>query len=134
MSKTIRQIVEFAGVTAKELFNVYVDAKKHAEAIGAPVTMSRKAGAKFEAFGKGRVQGKNLLIIPGRVIVQSWRAQPWKNSDPDSILVLAFSKSTRGAKIDLVQAAVPDQAYDAINDGWHKNYWKPWREYLRRHS
>ena len=41
------------------------------------------------------LSGKNLLIVPNRLIVQSSRGTHWKKSDPDSILVLEFSKTPR---------------------------------------
>lgn len=109
---------------------MYVDAKKHAAAIGAPVTIRPIAGAMFTAFGKKGVRGKNLLVAPHHMVVQAWRAQSWKTSDPDSVLVLTFAETRRGARINLVQAAVPDHAFKMIDDGWRNMYWKPWRAYL----
>lgn len=38
-------------------------------------TISRKVDGKFKAF-EGQLEGKNILIIPGRQIVQLWRATP----------------------------------------------------------
>jgi activator of HSP90 ATPase len=131
MSKTIQQTIEFEGVTPEELFEIYVDAKKHAAAIGAPVTMSRRLDVEFSAFGSGFVRGRNLHIVDQRQIVQTWRAQAWKESDPDSILILAFEKSPGGARIELLQASVPDHAFRTISDGWTKMYWDPWRAYIR---
>ena len=43
------------------------------------------------------LSGSNLLIIPNHLIVQSWREKPWKKTDPDSILVLRFSKIVEAA-------------------------------------
>jgi hypothetical protein len=131
MSKTIQQTVKFAGVTPGELFDLYMDAKKHAAAIGEPVTITRRAGAKFTAFRGGSIYGKNLLVVPKRLIVQSWRAKGWNASDPDSILVLVFGKNGIGAQVELTHANVPDDAFRGISDGWHSFYWKPWQAYLR---
>ena len=45
---------------------------------------------------------------------------------------LFFSPGQRYSEdIDLVQAAVPDQAYEPIDDGWRQMYWEPWKDYLR---
>jgi hypothetical protein len=51
--------------------------------------------------------GKDLLIVPKKMIVQSWRSSAWKKTDSDSILILNFSKTASGARVDLVQAKVP---------------------------
>ena len=48
-----------------------------------------------------------LAILPKRLIVQSWRGSDWRKSEPDSILVLAFSPARRGGRVTLVHAHVP---------------------------
>jgi activator of HSP90 ATPase len=130
MTRTIEQRIQFEGVTPQELFDTYVDPRLHSKAIGAPVTMSRETGATFAAFGQQMVRGKNLLVSPRLLIVQTWRAQVWKDSDPDSVLILRFVKSAGGAAIELVQSGVPDGAYEKIRDGWNEMYWKPWSRFV----
>ncbi|HEX6177457.1 MAG TPA: SRPBCC domain-containing protein [Thermoanaerobaculia bacterium] len=129
--KTIEQRIEFGGVTPEDLFEMYVDPRKHAKAIGAPVTISRDAGSTFAAFGEQMVRGRNLLVAARSRVVQTWRAQSWRDTDPDSIVVLTFTRTAGGAAIDLVQAGVPDASYDAMNEAWHQMYWTPWRQYLQ---
>lgn len=62
MTKAIQQSVKFQA-SPKELFEIYLDSKKHSEATGAPARLSRKAGGSFTAHG-GQLCGRNLLIIP----------------------------------------------------------------------
>ncbi len=131
MPKTIHQSVEFRA-SPEELFDIYMDSKKHAAAVGAPASIGRRAGGTFWVFGRNAVRGRTLLIVPKRLVVQTWRAQLWKRSDLDSVLTLAFHKHGRGARIELVQALVPDRLFDIIDAGWWTRYWEPWREYLRR--
>ena len=128
MTKTILQSVKF-NATPGELFELYLDAKKHSAATGAPVKISRKVGGAFNAFG-GAISGRNLLIIPGTMIVQAWRSTHFKPSDPDSILVLCFSKASGGSRVDLVHVNVPQQDHKGVTQGWQKYYWKPWKKYL----
>ena len=42
------------------------------------------------------------------MIVQSWRAKPWKKSDPDPILILLLHKTGRGGQIELSHVGMPD--------------------------
>jgi len=128
MTKTILQSAKF-NATPGELFELYLDAKKHSAATGAPVKISRKVGGAFNAFG-GAISGRNLLIILGTMIVQAWRATHWKKTDLDSILVLTFSKAPEGGRIDLVHVGVPQHDHKGVRLGWPKYYWKPWRAYL----
>ena len=129
--RTIEQHVQFDEVTPEELFEMYLDPRIHSRAIGAPVTMSREPGSMFAAFGERKVRGKTLFIAPKSRVVQTWRADVWKDFEPDSVLVLTFTKTANGAVVDLVQAGVPDAVYDTIYKGWLDMYWKPWRDYLQ---
>ncbi|HEY5175806.1 MAG TPA: SRPBCC domain-containing protein [Terriglobales bacterium] len=120
MTEAIQQSVEFR-VAPDVLYEMYMDSKKHSQA----------TGAAFTAFG-GELLGKNLLILPKKMIVQSWRAAHWKKSDPDSILVLTFSKTKSGGRVDLVHVNVPEHDHQGVTQGWETYYWKPWRAYLAR--
>ncbi|HKV03775.1 MAG TPA: SRPBCC domain-containing protein [Candidatus Acidoferrales bacterium] len=128
MTKTIQQSVRFRA-RPEELFDIFLDSKKHSAATGGKASVSRKAGGKFTAWN-GQLRGRNLLVVPKRLIVQSWRATQWKTGDPDSILVLQFSKARGGAKIDLVHVNVPQHDHKGVTQGWPKYYWKPWKKYL----
>ena len=132
MTKPIHQTVRFNASPA-ELFAIYMNAKKHGAAIGAGVTVSRKAGAQFTAFDGG-LTGCNLLIVPNRMIIQSWRADTWKTSDADSILILLFSQAGRGGQIELIHLNVPAHTHTRIKNGWSKHYWARWKRYVKKTS
>ncbi len=80
MPKTIRQTVRLSA-SPDELFGTYMDSKKHGAAVSSTASISRAAGGKFSVFG-GYVQGRNLLIVPKRMIVQSWRGRDWRAGEP----------------------------------------------------
>jgi len=128
MTDAIQQTVEFE-VSPKTLYGLYMNSAKHAKATGLPAKMSAKAGGTFRACGKA-LRGKNLAVVPGKMVVQAWRSIAFKKSDPDSILILTFSKTARGARVDLVHVNVPEQDHKGVTDGWPKYYWNPWRAYL----
>jgi activator of HSP90 ATPase len=132
MTKPIVQSVTFKA-SPEELFEIFTDSKKHSAATGARASVSAKAGAKWTAHG-GMILGRNLLVVPGRMIVQAWRAAHWKDSDPDSILMMTFSAAPGGGKIDLVHAGVPEHDHQGVSKGWPQYYWKPWKAYLKGQS
>jgi activator of HSP90 ATPase len=105
-----------------------MDSKKHSRSTGAPAQMSRKSGSKFTAFGK-QLEGKTLHVVPGKQIVQFWRAAHWKKED-FSILVLNFSRVAGGAQIDLVHIGVPTYDQKGVRKGWPKYYWRPWKKFF----
>lgn len=130
MARTIQQTVKF-GVPPGRLFDIYLDSKKHAAAVNSQASISRKVGGRFRIFG-GMLRGKNLAIVPKRMIVQTWRGLDWKKGEADSILILTFSRAPGGGRINLVHANVPDRRSARINRGWHTYYWRPWKASLRR--
>ncbi len=130
MTKPIVQSVTFRA-SPRRLFEIYTQSKKHSAATGQKASVSNKAGGRFTAF-EGAISGKNLLVVPNRMIVQAWRATHWPKTDPDSILTLTFSKVPGGARIDLVHVGVPQHDHQGVTQGWPAYYWKPWRTYLSK--
>ena len=130
MSKPIVQGVTFKA-SPKELFEIFTNSKKHFAATGAKARVSAKPGAKWWAFD-GMILGKNLAVVPGRMIVQAWRASHWKDSDLDSILILTFSQAPSGGRIDLVHVGVPQHDHQGVSKGWPNYYWIPWKAYLKK--
>ena len=130
MTKAIQQTVTLKA-SAAELFDTYLDAKKHAAVIGSKVSISVKEGKPFRAFD-GMLQGRNLVIVPKRLIVQAWRSSGWNKQDLDSILTLRFSDTPNGGRIELVHVNVPAHDLTGVTEGWKKYYWVPWRQCLKQ--
>lgn len=128
MTKAIQRSVMFRASPA-ELFEIYMNSKKHSAATRARAKISRRVGGRFTAFD-GMLRGKNPFILPQRMVVQAWRAAHWKKADPDSILILWFRKAPGGGRIDLVHAGVPPYDHRGVREGWPTFYWKPWKAYL----
>ena len=132
MTKTIQQSIRFSASPAA-LFEMYLDSKKHSAATGGKAKLSRKAGGAFTAWNK-MLRGRNLAIVPNKMIVQTWRSVNFKPGDADSILILEFSKGPGGGQVDLVHVNVPPQDQKGVTNGWPNYYWKPWRKYLKGKS
>jgi activator of HSP90 ATPase len=133
VSLKIRQTVKLSGVSPDQLFDAYLDPKRHGAVTGSRVRISRDVGGAFSAFD-GEISGRNLLIVPSWMVVQSWRSKKWKKTDPDSVLILAFGKTKKGARIELVQTNVPGHDLRGVDEGWKKYYWTPWKAYLKKRS
>jgi|SRR5271167_682239 len=129
MTPVIHQRVRLR-TSPQPLFDLYLDSRKHSLSTGAPARVSRKAGGTFKAFG-GQLEGRNLLIAPGRQIVQLWRASHWKKEDW-SILILTFSRAAGGAQVDLVHVGVPRYDHKGVSKGWPQYYWRRWKSYLEK--
>ena len=132
MTPTIVQSVVFSA-SAKELYDIYLDAKRHAACTGGKVKISTKAGGAVFRRLMESYHRRTLWTIPGQMIVQRWRSKSWKKSDPDSILVFDISSADKKGRIDLVHVNVPEQSDHAgVTNGWKKYYWTPLKAYLHR--
>jgi activator of HSP90 ATPase len=126
MNKIIEQTIKFANTTAAELFDIYVNPQKHSIFHGGAETkMSAIAGDSFSLLN-GNLNGKNLLVVRNRMIVQSWRGNVWEENDLDSILTLVFSNTKTGAQIYMTHSCTPKQ----FKELWKQVYWDPIREFL----
>jgi activator of HSP90 ATPase len=129
MSKTIIQDVVFKGTTPKAIYDIYMESKKHSKATGAPASISPEEGGEYSAHN-GYITGKNLQLIPGKLIVQSWRAQSWPEDSVDSTFIIYLEPQRADTLLHAVHANVPDSAADDLDKGWHKMYWEPFRLYI----
>ena len=130
MNKAIEQRIQFKGARAEDLFDIFLNPKKHSAIHGGAETkISKKNGEKFSLLN-GNLTGRNLLIIPNRMIVQSWRGNVWEGDDLDSILILVFSNTGNGAQIEMVHAFTPNQ----FTELWNKAYWQPIKEFIKQNK
>jgi activator of HSP90 ATPase len=118
--RTLQQNVAIQGASPSELFAIFTDSTKHGELIDANATGDGKQGSKFTAFD-GFVTGVNLLVVPDRLLVQTWRGSVWEERDLDSILILHFDAADGGGQIRMVHAGVPPQ----FEERWEEFYWQP---------
>lgn len=117
--------------SAEILFDMYLDPSAHQAITGSPVLIGDERGAQFEAFN-GSLTGKTIDVVRPTLIIQSWRSENFKDTDPDSTLILSFTPEGNEGRIDLVHLDVPNQDYDGVNQGWEQHYWVPWHAYLLR--
>ncbi len=116
--KTIKQVVKFSTSPVE----VY-------EALGEKALISPKVGGKFSAYS-GYIEGRNLKLEPGKLIVQEWRGTDW----PDGVYSRAtfkIKKTKTGSELVFTQSGVPDEQYKSISQGWVDYYWKPMEEMFK---
>ena len=70
-TKNLKQTVTFSHARPQAVYDLLMDAKKHAKLAGGKVTMSNKTGGKFSVFD-GYCKGYNIELKPGKKIVQAW--------------------------------------------------------------
>jgi activator of HSP90 ATPase len=85
-------------------------------------------GGAFSAWG-GHLTGYNLVLQPGRKIVQAWRATGWWPNHY-SIVIFDIRPARRGARLQFTQIGIPPHRYSGHYRGWIETYWTPMKEIL----
>ena len=170
---TLSQTVHFNGASAKQMFGLYASSEGHQSITGLPANYLDGAGAvvsdaivggQLMAFcfepDKCAVNARVLDIQenPGvYTIVMSWWNFGWlqaidtadftleQRGAPDSLLIVTFRDTLRGAQVELVQANVPDYRVvipnpdgteengplsTIVNTHWNTLYWDKLRRLL----
>ena len=127
--KTIKQAIIFK-TEPHDVYEVFMDEKKHSEFTGSKAKISRKTGGKFSIY-EGSIEGKNIELIRDKKIIQSWRYEDWPKGHYSTI-TLVLRKNDKGTKMEFTQMGVPEDKYKAIKQGWMDYYWSPMKEMLER--
>jgi len=127
---TIRDSVAIPA-TPDEVYDAYMDPKKHSKFTGSKATGDAKVGGKFTAWD-GYISGKNLTLEKGKRIVQEWKTTEWPEGYPPSKLELTFKKVKGGTEVTMVHSDVPAEQADDYRQGWTDFYWKPLKEFFKK--
>jgi len=111
------------------VYDAWLDSAGHSKMTGAKAKASNKVGAAFTAW-EGYIQGKNIELVPGKRIVQSWRTSEFTDADPDSTLTVTLAPAKGGSKLTLEHSNVPDDQKSYEDGGWKDNYFAPMKEYF----
>jgi len=126
-TKTIRQTVKFSAPPSV-VYNLLMDSKKHQSLSGEKARISRKVGGPFTAWN-GHITGFNLVLNPGRKIVQAWRATGWW-PEHYSIAIFDIQEAAAGSKLTFTQIGVPPNRFSGHYRGWIEAYWTPMKEVI----
>src|SRR5258706_10218450 len=129
MAKTIIHEIVFKNAAPKDLYDLYMNAKKHSVATGAPAKITAKEGAAFSTHN-GYISGKNLRLVKNKLIVQTWRAMSWDKTDPDSVFSIFLEPKGKNAVLYAIHANIPDKHEAGVDKGWYQHYWEPWKKFL----
>jgi activator of HSP90 ATPase len=128
--RTIKQKV-VVSATPDEVYDAFVDAKKHSAFTGSKASFDPRVGGEFTAWD-GYISGKNLKLEKGKRIVQEWVTTEWPKGYPPSKLELNFRKVEGGTEISMTHSEVPAEQADEIAQGWIDFYWDPLKGYCKK--
>jgi len=127
---TIKQKV-IVPASPEEVYEAFLDPKKHTAFTGSKATGNPKVGGHFTAWD-GYISGKNIELEKGKRIVQEWVTTEWPQGYTPSRLELTFSKVKGGTEITMVQSNAPAEQAEELKEGWTEFYWSPLKEYFKK--
>ena len=79
----------------------------------------------------GYIHGANLQLVPGKTILQSWRATEasWPKSYYSKVR-FELTRVAKGTKVKFTHSGVPVEHAGHLAQGWKDHYWRPLRDYL----
>lgn len=113
----------------KSVYEAWMSSQEHGKFTGGKAVIDPKKGGNFTAWD-GYIQGKNLELVPGRKIVQSWRTAEFPSRSPDSRLEVLLEKAKDGTKITIFHTNIPDGQGERYRQGWLDYYFKPMKGYF----
>ena len=115
--------------SAQEIYDAWLDSLTHSEMTRGEASMSDEVGAAVSAWD-GYISGRNLDLVPGERIVQSWRTTQFADEHEDSIVTLTLEDVEGGTLLTLVHSDVPDGQTSYEKGGWEEHYFEPMKEYF----
>ncbi len=125
--KTIEQEILIKS-TPHELYEVFMDSKKHSKLTESKAKVSREVGGSFSVY-EGALSGKNVELIQDKKIVQTWRGngENWSKGYYSTI-TLILEPVESGTLIKFTHIDIPEGAYESVKEGWIAYYWDPLKE------
>ena len=115
----------------EEVYDAFLDSKKHFVFTGSRATVVPRIGGRFTA-GDGYISGRNLELEKGKRIVQEWQTTEWPSGYPPSRLELTFEKVKGGTEISMTHSNVPAEQAEYYREGWIEYYWTPLKKYFQK--
>jgi uncharacterized protein YndB with AHSA1/START domain len=112
-----------------EIYQAWLDSIIHSEMTGGEANMSEEVGADVSAWD-GYITGRNLELVAGERIVQSWRTTEFDDAYEDSIVTILLQETDDGTLLTLEHSNVPDAQRSYEEGGWQSNYFEPMIAYF----
>jgi uncharacterized protein YndB with AHSA1/START domain len=119
--------------SAQEIYEAWLDSLAHTEMTGAEAIQSDALGAEVAAWD-GYISGRNLELVPGERIVQSWRTSEFTDAHEDSIITVTLTETVDGTTLTLLHVNVPAEQTSYEEGGWQQHYFEPMQEYFAKRN
>jgi len=130
-TKAFNQVILFKA-SPEEIYDALMDSKKHSKFTGSKAVIGKKTGDSFSVYD-GYIEGKNIELIPGKKIIQTWKAtdEGWPEEHYSTIEFI-FKKTNEGTELQFKHTDIPSTVKADYAQGWQDYYWKPMKAILEK--
>lgn len=111
------------------VYTAWLSSEEHSAMTGGEAKIGASPDAPYKAWD-GYIEGRNVELVPGRRIVQTWRTSEFPNGHPDLLLTVELEPIAGGARLTLTHRGVPDGQTSYETHGWKEFYFEPMRVYF----
>ena len=117
----------------EQVYAVLTDGEKFAAVTGQPARLSDHEGEAFTLFS-GRVEGRQIELVPGERVVQAWR---FGGEHPDtwdagvySVVRFTLAPEGEGTRFVIDHEGIPPEWHEHISSGYPTFYQDPLAKYF----
>ena len=115
------------------VYAVLTDGAKFAAATGQPARLTDQEGEEFTLFS-GRVEGRQIELVPGERVVQAWRfggnhPEAW-DAGVYSVVHFTLERAGNATKLVIDHDGVPAEWQEHIASGYPTFYMDPLARYF----
>jgi uncharacterized protein YndB with AHSA1/START domain len=112
----------------QQVFELLTSGSLFSAATGQPAEITDREGDSFSIFG-GRVQGRQIELVPGQRVVQAWRfgtahPSPWEPGVYSTVR-FAIEPAGEGTRLVIDHAGIPAEWIEHISLGYPTFYQDP---------
>jgi len=129
-TENILEVIQLPA-TCAEVYNTFIDEKKHAEFTEMASSISPVVGGEFTACD-GRAIGTILQLSKNKRIVVAWTHKRFPKHH-FTIVDIKLEATVSGCRINFNHIGVPQSCDGWMTETWQKTYWSKLREYMSAH-
>jgi uncharacterized protein YndB with AHSA1/START domain len=111
------------------IYAAWLSSEEHSAFTGDKAMVEPFVGGKHSSFD-GYAVGQTVELLPGRRIVQTWRAEDFPIGSPDSRVEVTLEETVGGTMVTILHTEIPSGQGSSYRDGWLKYYLEALKGYF----
>jgi uncharacterized protein YndB with AHSA1/START domain len=122
-------VSELIPAEPERIYAAWMDSAEHTAFTGDTARIEPYVGGRHSVFD-GYAVGSTVELLPGRRIVQTWRATDFPPGSPDSRVEVTLEATVGGTMVTIFHTEIPTGHGDEYRDAWLRHYLEPLKGYF----